>query len=116
MAVRPGTVWTGIARHSPLLKFVFALAYPFLTSVEKVKKSLPGMAEARGGAILCVEAAGRWFPNVIFPLFSCGGRTGFRALEGRRVIRFGELSPRASPPLWTFAEYHTFRIKICSSM
>lgn len=36
VAVRPGTVWTGIARHSPLLRAVFALAYPFLTSVEKV--------------------------------------------------------------------------------
>ena len=36
VAVRPGTVWTGIARYSPLLRAVFALAYPFLTSVEKV--------------------------------------------------------------------------------
>lgn len=44
VAVRPGTVWTGIARHSPLLKVLFTLAYPLLTSVEKV-----GMEEGRGG-------------------------------------------------------------------
>ncbi len=39
VAVRPGTVWTGIARHSPLLRVLFALAYPLLTSVEKVSRA-----------------------------------------------------------------------------
>ncbi|CBJ48398.1 putative oxidoreductase [Ectocarpus siliculosus] len=35
VAVRPGTVRTAIARHSPLLRFIFTLVQPFLTSVEK---------------------------------------------------------------------------------
>ncbi|CAM9331257.1 unnamed protein product [Pylaiella littoralis] len=35
VAVRPGTVSTGIARHSALLRLIFALAYPFMTTVEK---------------------------------------------------------------------------------
>ncbi|CAM9473731.1 unnamed protein product, partial [Hapterophycus canaliculatus] len=35
VAVRPGTVGTAIVRHSPLLRLFFALASPFLTSVEK---------------------------------------------------------------------------------
>lgn len=37
VAVRPGTVSTGIARHSALLRLIFALAYPFMTTVEKVR-------------------------------------------------------------------------------
>lgn len=36
VAVRPGTVRTGIARHSTVLRVLLTLMYPFLTSVEKV--------------------------------------------------------------------------------
>lgn len=36
VAVRPGTVRTGIVRHSPFMKLLFALGYPLLTSTEKV--------------------------------------------------------------------------------
>lgn len=66
VAVRPGTVWTGIARHSAGLRVVFALAYPFLTSVEKVRR-------ARGVGL--GEVAAR-----VAPLYFSGDRTGFGAL------------------------------------
>ena len=36
VAVRPGTVATNITRHSFLLRFLFAVAHPLLTPVEKV--------------------------------------------------------------------------------
>lgn len=36
VAVRPGTVRTGIVRHSFFMKLLFALGYPLLTSTEKV--------------------------------------------------------------------------------
>lgn len=36
VAVRPGTVATGIARHSLLLRLLFSLTQPLLTSVEEV--------------------------------------------------------------------------------
>lgn len=66
VAVRPGTVWTGIARHSPLLKVVFALAYPFLTSVEQVRKACgDGGRERKGGqCFLGGGQAGR-LPHVV---------------------------------------------------
>lgn len=36
VAVRPGTVGTSIVRHSLLLRLLFSLAYPLLTSTEEV--------------------------------------------------------------------------------
>lgn len=38
IAVRPGTVGTSIVRHSLLMRLLFAVAHPLLTSVEEVSE------------------------------------------------------------------------------
>lgn len=52
VAVRPGTVATSIARHSLLLRLLFSVTQPFLTSVEEVGGAREGIYGA--GATSCV--------------------------------------------------------------